>query len=454
MNGPAIGASTFQIPRISTSIRVTTRVPTGVDWAVVRTEPDRAAPSSMIEPLTAWGGSHSVTTKPSRVSNPRTTIRSRTVEPTAMGPGGVTCIESVPAPRRAVLNGSVMNANTSSIGRLTSPPHSRRMSPILHALAADRGRAEKRGKHVPEEEARDAREGPDEEDLESGPDGIAMGPAGLHHADSEQHSGRGHDRPIDRQADGQQEVGEDRRERTETEGNPHEGGPLNRGPVGLLDRDPEFFLDLHTQQDFRMAGHHVGHDPGLAVRQAVFFEHVNEFGLHCAGPHSALLPLVRDLGQGDLTLALTRQVLAGCHTEDPGQRGGNAGDEDREATVRGAAHGAHHGEGAHQPVLRPEDRFPHVAEEARPSTLLVETNPNAIAIKRFCAEPAGRRHVGHPLPPEPLRARAPHFRLSASLSDDSARAPGTVVSKGLMMDETPSHTRVWTVSAGDGGIVT
>src|SRR5437899_2710460 len=311
MKGPAIGASTFQIPRISTSIRVTTRVPTGVDWAVVRTEPDRAAPSSMIEPLTAWGGSHSVTTKPSRVSNPRTTIRSRTVEPTAMGPGGVTCIESVPAPRRAVLNGSVMNANTSSIGRLTSPPHSRRMSPILHALAADRGRAEKRGKHVPEEEARNPREGPDEEDLESGPDGIAMGPAGLHHAASEQHSGRGHDRPIDRQAAAQQGVGADRR----------------------------------------------------------------------------------------------------------------------------AAHGADHGKSAHQSVLRPEDRFPHVAEEARPPTLLVETNPNAIAIKRFCAEPTGRRHVGHPLPPERLRARAPHFRLSASLSEDSARAPGRVVSKGLMMDE-------------------
>src|SRR5437867_8570786 len=179
MNGPAIGASTFQIPRISTSIRVTTRVPTGVDWAVVRTEPDRAAPSSMIEPLTAWGGSHSVTMKPSRVSNPRTTIRSRTVEPTAMGPGGVTCIESVPAPRRAELNGSVMNANTSSIGRLTSPPHTKCMSPILQPLAADRRHAEKPAKHVPEEEACDARQRPDQEDLDPGPDGNAMNPAAL-----------------------------------------------------------------------------------------------------------------------------------------------------------------------------------------------------------------------------------------------------------------------------------
>src|SRR5436309_7664752 len=402
MNGPAIGASTFQIPRISTSIRVTTRVPTGVDWAVVRTEPDRAAPSSMIEPLTAWGGSHSVTTKPSRVSNPRTTIRSRTVEPTAMGPGGVTCIESVPAPRRAVLNGSVMNANTSSIGPLTSPPHSRRMSTILHALAADRGRAEKRGKHVPEEEARNAREGPDEEDVESGPDGIAMGPAGLHHADSEQHSGRGHDRPIDRQADGQQEVGEDRRERTETEGNPHEGGPLDGGPMGLLDRDPELLLDFHAQQDFRMAGHHVGHDPGLVARKPVFFEHVREFGLHLARPHGALLPLVRDLGKRDLALALARQVLASCHAEDSGQRGRDACNEDRDVRVleaaRRAAHGADHGKSAHQSVLRPEDRFAHVAEEARPPALLVETNPYASAIKHLC----------------PLAQSAPQRRPSAA----------------------------------------
>src|SRR6266705_6485260 len=77
-------------------------------------------PSFANENVTAWGGSHSVTTPLSVLSKPKATIRNRIVEPSPMGPGGVTRKPSEPPPRRGPLNGFDQNAKTSSTGRFTT----------------------------------------------------------------------------------------------------------------------------------------------------------------------------------------------------------------------------------------------------------------------------------------------------------------------------------------------
>src|SRR5574341_447364 len=137
-----------------------------------------------------------------------------------------------------MLNGSAKNAQTSSTGWLITTLVSKRMDSILRALGGHR-RAQKRWKDAPKKVAHDSGECPDEQDLKPRPDRIRMRPARLHDADGEKHPSRSQNRHEDRQVAGQEEIGKDWRERTDPEGRTHDGGPLERGSLRLLDSDSE-----------------------------------------------------------------------------------------------------------------------------------------------------------------------------------------------------------------------
>src|SRR5260221_1696108 len=79
-------------------------------------------------------------------------------------------------------------------------------------------------------------------------------------------------------------------------------------------------------------------------------------------PHDPL-PLLVDLGQRNLALALAREVFAGRHAEDPREPGRDPGNEDRKSVVGRAADGTDDGQRAHEAVLGPKNRFANVAEQ-------------------------------------------------------------------------------------------
>jgi len=107
----------------------------------VRTVPDLTGPSFASESVAVRGGSHSVIAPLIVLSRPKATIRNRSVEPSPMGPGGVTRKPSEPPPRRGLLNGFDKNAKTSSIGRLTTTASSNRIVESSGFRALQRHRA-------------------------------------------------------------------------------------------------------------------------------------------------------------------------------------------------------------------------------------------------------------------------------------------------------------------------
>ena len=130
-----------------------------------------------------------------------------------------------------------------------------------------------------------------------------------------------------------------------------------------------------------MFGDGAGHGRCVRVRQAVLGEHVGHLCLGLPGAFGDLLALTGDLGFEDLPLALAAHVFPGSHAEDPGQAGGDPGNEHREAVRRGAGNGAHHRQRADQPVLGAEDRLTDLPEQARLAALLAQVRPQPLRVE-------------------------------------------------------------------------
>src|SRR5258706_5907599 len=81
-------------------------------------------------------------------------------------------------------------------------------------------------------------------------------------------------------------------------------------------------------------------------------------------PHDPL-PLLVDLGQRNLALALAREGFAGRHAEDPREPGRDPGNEDRKSVVGRAADGTYDCQRADEAVLGPKNRFASVASQTR-----------------------------------------------------------------------------------------
>src|SRR6266508_87552 len=70
------------------------------------------------------------------------------------------------------------------------------------------------------------------------------------------------------------------------------------------------------EEGLGMVGHDFGHRSCLVIREPIFLQEVGQLGLDLSSPPCHLLSLLRDLGQGDLPVALAGKVLTRSHAED------------------------------------------------------------------------------------------------------------------------------------------